>query len=154
MAKKYVTGSEELEKRLGAMSAKMIAALKPALKRSVEDVAADAVALAQSHNRTGALVQSIEATGPNETTPAFASDGGSRTAGPTEAFVTVGSPDARHGHLVEFGTDTRQHADGTSTGEMPAAPFLLPAWRLNKPKVERRLRRAISTGAKKAVQDV
>lgn len=148
---KLVTGSEALARRLAGIPDEVLQALRPALARSVRDIAGDARALAEASRRSGALVESIAETAPGETTPAFASDGGQRTAGPNEAFVTAGAPDARHGHLVEFGTDERFHEDGSPTGTMPAAPFLLPAWRLNRARVERRIKRAISTGAKKAV---
>lgn len=150
---RLVTGSEALARRLAAIPDDILDALRPALTRSVAEIAADARALAEASRRSGALVESIAETAPGETTPAFASDGGQRTAGPTEAFVTAGSPEARHGHLVEFGTGERQHKDGTSTGTMPAAPFLLPAWRLNRARVERRIKRAISQGARKAVAE-
>ena len=148
---KFVQGSEALARKLAAVPAEVLQALRPALTRSVHEIAADARALAESSRRTGALVESIEATAPGETTPPFASDGGRRTAGPNQAFVTAGDTDARHGHLVEFGTEERHHQDGTSTGTMPAEPFLLPAWRLNKTRAERRIKKAISDGAKKAV---
>jgi len=151
MMAKMVTGSEALAKRLAAIPDDVLNALRPALARSVAEIASDARLLAEGSRRSGALVESIAETGPGETTPAFASDGGQRTAGPNEAFVTVGSPEARHGHLVEFGTGERFHKDGSPTGTMPAAPFLLPAWRLNRARVERRIKRAISSGAKKAV---
>ncbi|WP_439559900.1 HK97 gp10 family phage protein [Roseinatronobacter sp.] len=150
---KLVTGSEALAKRLAGIPDEMLIALRPALTRSVADIAADARALAEGSRRSGALVESIAETAPGETTPAFASGGGTRTAGPNEAFVTAGSPEARHGHLVEFGTGERFHTDGTPTGTMPAAPFLLPAWRLNRARVERRIKRAISAAAKKAVAE-
>lgn len=153
MMARYVQGSEALAKRLAAIPDEVLDALRPALTKSVHEIAADARALAESSRRTGALVESIEATAPGETTPAFASNGGRRTAGPNEAFATAGDPDARHGHLVEFGTGERHHKDGTSTGTMPAEPFLLPAWRLNKARAERRLKRAISQGTKKAVAE-
>lgn len=150
---KFVTGSEALSRRLAAIPAEVLQAVRPALTKSVHEIAADARMLAESSRRTGALVQSIEATAPGETTPPFTSDGGRRTAGPNEAFVTAGDADARHGHLVEFGTEERRHQDGTSTGTMPAEPFLLPAWRLNKARAERRIKKAISDGAKKAVAE-
>jgi HK97 gp10 family phage protein len=151
MMAKMVTGSEALARKLAAIPSEVLDALRPALTRSVQEIAADAKALAEGSRRTGALIDSIEATAPGQTTPPFASDGGRRTAEPNEAFVTAGDTDARHGHLVEFGTEERHHQDGTSTGTMPAEPFLLPAWRLNKARAERRLKRAISEGAKKAV---
>lgn len=145
--------SEALAKRLAAISDEMLAALRPALTKSVAEIAADARTLVEASRRSGALAESIAETGPGETTPAFASDGGKRTAGPNEAFVTAGDTDARHGHLVEFGTGERFRKTGESTGTMPAAPFLLPAWRMNRARVERRLKRAISAGARKAGQE-
>lgn len=150
---KMVTGSEELARKLAGIPAEVLQALRPALTKSVHEIAADARALAESSRRTGALAESIEATAPGETTPPFASGGGRLTAGPNQAFVTAGDTDARHGHLVEFGTEERHHQDGTSTGTMPAEPFLLPAWRLNKARADRRLKKAISDGTKKAVAE-
>lgn len=35
---------------------------------------------------------------------------------------------AAHAHLVEFGTGPRFHKDGSPTGQMPALPFLRPAY--------------------------
>ncbi|MBL4917451.1 HK97-gp10 family putative phage morphogenesis protein [Szabonella alba] len=150
---KRVTGSEALAKRMAAIPQSVLEALRPALTRSVQEIAADARALAESSRRSGALVESIEATAPGETTPAFASDGGRRTADEGQAFVTAGDPDARHGHLVEFGTAERVHKDGSPTGTMPAKPFLLPAWRLNKTRVRNRLRRVIRSEVKKGAAE-
>ena len=148
---KLVTGSEALARKLAGIPIEVLHALRPALTKSVHEIAADALALAASSRRTGALAESIEATAPGETTPPFASGGGRLTAGPNQAFVTAGDTDARHGHLVEFSTEERHHQDGTGTGTMPAEPFLLPAWRLNKTRAERRIKKAISDSAKKAV---
>lgn len=135
--------TDAIAKRLAAIPAEIVAAIQPAIRKSVDEVAADARALAEATRRTGNLISTIDATGPGQTTPAFASDGGTRTAGPLQGFVTAGDPDARHGHLVEFGTGERHHADGGSTGKMPAQPFLLPAWRLNRARVQRRINTAI-----------
>lgn len=144
--------SDALARRLAALPAEIKAKVQPALVRSVNEVAADARTLAEASRRSGSLVESIEATGPGQTTPAFATEGGQRTAHDLQAFVTAGSPEVRHGHLVEFGTAERQHKDGTSTGKMPAKPFLLPAWRLNQARVQRRINRAINAGIKEAVE--
>ena len=55
-------------------------------------------------------------------------------AGDLSAYV--GSTPERHAHLVEFGTGPRvQRTTGRSTGSMPAAPFMRPAWKQNKSKV-------------------
>lgn len=144
--------SDALSKRLAAMLPEIKKRVQPMLIKSAEEVARDARTLAEASVRTGTLRDTIEATGPNQTTPAYGSDGGQRTLGDLQAAVTVGSPEARHGHLVEFGTEERQRKDGSSTGTMPAEPFLLPSWRLNKARVERRLDRAINAGIKDAAK--
>lgn len=145
----YVQGSEALGKRLKTIPQSVLEALRPALTRSVSEVAADARSLAESSRLTGQLLQSIDATPPGGTTPPYAANGGRRTAEEGQAFVTAGDADARQGHLVEFGTAQRSHKDGTSTGAMPAEPFLLPAWRLNANRIKNRLRRVIRAEVKK-----
>lgn len=149
---RVVQGSEALAKRLTNIPQAVLLALRPALSKSAAEIAADARALAETSRRTGGLLASIDATGPGETTPAYAANGGRRTADEGQAFVTAGDADARHGHLVEFGTDERQHKDGTRTGTMAAEPFLLPAWRLNRNRVRNRLRRIIRAEVKKAAE--
>lgn len=61
---RYVQGSDALKRKLAALPAAVAAALNPALKRSAEEVAADARALAEASRRTGSLADSIDATGP------------------------------------------------------------------------------------------
>jgi hypothetical protein len=65
--------------------------------------------------------------------------------------VTVGSTDVRTAHLVEFGTKERGHKDGTPTGQVTAQPFILPAWRLVRARVERRLQRSVRAGIRAAL---
>lgn len=142
--------SEALAKRLAALPRAIVAKVQPAIANSVTEVAADARTLAQASRRSGDLLESIEATGPNQTTPAYASEGGQRTAHELQGFVTAGDTDAHHGHLVEFGTQERHQKDGTSTGKMPALPFLLPAWRLNRARVQRRINTAINRAIREA----
>lgn len=144
--------SDALACRLVALPKEIIAKIQPALVKSVAEIAGDARALAEASRRTGSLIDSIEATGPNQTTPNYSSEGGSRTIGPLQAAVTAGEPDARHGHLVEFGAEERQRKDGASTGTMPAKPFLLPAWRLNRARVQRRINTAIRKAIREAAQ--
>jgi HK97 gp10 family phage protein len=150
---KYVIGSEALTRHLKDIPHAILEALRPALAKSVTEIAGDARALAETSRRSGSLLNSIDATAPGQITPAYASEGGRRTAEEGQAFVTAGDADARHGHLVEFGTEERQHKDGTSTGKMEAEPFLLPAWRLNATRVKNRLRRVIRAEVKKAAQE-
>lgn len=144
--------SDALVRRLAALPREIIAKVQPAILKSVKDVAGDAAALAEATRRTGSLAESIEATGPGQTTPAYASDGGRRTATELQGFVTAGDPGARHGHLVEFGTEARHREEGSSTGTMPAVPFLLPAWRLNRARVQRRINTAIRRAIREAAR--
>lgn len=144
--------SEALAKRLAALPREIVAKVQPAIVKSVAEVAADARTLAEASRNTGSLVESIDASGPNETTPPYASEGGKRTAHELQGFVTAGDTDTRHGHLVEFGTEERRHKDSTPTGKMPAKPFLLPAWRLNRARVQRRINSAVNRVIREASQ--
>ena len=130
--------SKRLAERLQALPEGILAHIRPALVQSADDVAENMRALAEASRDTGRLIGSIETTGPGETTPAYAAGGGKRQAAENEALVTAGNEDARHGHLVEFGTV-----------KMTAQPFMLPGFRLAKTRVERRIKRAISTAIKK-----
>ncbi|QFS82343.1 HK97-gp10 family putative phage morphogenesis protein [Roseivivax sp. THAF197b] len=130
--------AKRISARLGAIPTEILTHLRPALVRSADEVAGNMRALAPEDE--GDLIASIAVTGPLETTPAYADGGGRRTAGPNEALVTVGDPDMRHGHLQEFGTVHHE-----------AQPFMRPGWRLAKPRVERRIKRAITTAIKKAL---
>lgn len=143
--------SDALAKRLAAIAPEIKARVLSALVKSAEEVADKARALAEASRRTGDTIESIAVTGPGQTTPGYAQGGQSVQAGELQALVTVGNPDVRTAHLVEFGTGERQHADGASTGTMPAKPFLLPAWRLSKARVQRRIQTAISRGVKDAI---
>lgn len=131
--------SRLLEQRLNAIPADILAALRPALLRSAQDVAGNMRALAEGSRDTGDLIDSIEVTGPGEITPAYTVGGGMRTAKPNEALVTVGNETMRHGHLVEFGTATTE-----------AQPFMIPGFRIARPKIIPRLARAIKAAIKKA----
>ena len=128
--------SRKLAKRLDAIPAEVLAALRPALVKSANE-AADAMRALVPVDQ-GDLRDSIAVTGPNETTPAYAEGGGKRTAGPNEALVTVGNTDVRYGHMLEFGTV-----------KMEAQPFIRPGWRLMKPRIQRRIKRVIG----KAIRD-
>lgn len=147
-----VQGSKELTRKMQAMRDAVAPVLRPALVAAGNEVAKDARALAESSRRTGDLIESIHVTGPGETTPPHSTDGGQRTAGPFEVLVTAGNTDARHAHLVEGGTEERQHKDGTSTGAMPAQPFFNVAWRLNRGRLEQRINRAMRKAFREAGQ--
>ena len=147
--------SEALAKRLAALPQEIIAKVQPAIAKSVTEVAADARTLAEASRRSGDLIETIEATPPGGTTPDYASEGGQRTLHDLQGAVTVGSPDMRHGHLVEF--DTAPHVNGGifAGSQHPgtkAQPFLLPAWRLNRARVQRRINSAVNKVIREASQ--
>lgn len=112
--------------------------LQPAVVKSADEVADLQRRLAESSRDTGALIDSIEVTGPGETTPAYSQPGGSRTAHELQALVTVGNSDVRYPHLVEYGTK-----------DAPAQPFFWPAVRSLQNRINNRLNRA----ARKAIRD-
>jgi HK97 gp10 family phage protein len=95
--------SRRLAKRLAAIPAEIIRTTQPVLVSCANDLARVAKALAPKD--TGALVESIVVTAPNQ------------------ALATVGNPTQRHGHLQEFGTV-----------KQAAQPFLRPAERLTHEK--------------------
>ena len=129
--------SQRLAARLDAIPGEVVAQLRPALVKSAEEVADRMRALVPVDE--GDLKASITVTGPGETTPAYAEGGGKRTAHANQALVTAGAPKVRHGHFLEFGTV-----------KLAPRPFMRPAWRLAKLRVERRIARAISLAIKKA----
>jgi HK97 gp10 family phage protein len=131
--------SRALEQRLTAIPAAILANLRPALMRSGDEVATNMRALVPKD--TGALKESITVTGPGETTPAYAAQGGRRTANENQVLVTVGNPNVRYGHMVEFGTSKAE-----------AHPFMLPAWRIAKPRIDRRIKAAITGAIRKAAK--
>ena len=129
--------SARLKARLDAIPGEILGELRPALVKSAEEVADRMRALVPVDE--GDLKASITVTPPGGTTPAYAEGGGQRTASSNQALVTAGAPKVRHGHLVEFGT-----------AKMAPRPFMRPAWRLAKARIERRIKRAISLAIKRA----
>ncbi|MCA1286261.1 HK97 gp10 family phage protein [Salipiger bermudensis] len=143
-----------LAKRLEAIPSAILAEVRPALVQSAEDLAQTARALAPDDE--GDLRASIVVTGPGQMTPAYAEGGGKRTAGENQALVTVGNPEQRHGHLVEFGTEPHQNKglfEGTQHPGTEAQPFLLPATRLTQDRTKRRIGRAISRAVRNAAKE-
>jgi len=58
---------------------------------------------------------------------------------------------APHAHLVEFGTGERQHKSGKSVGQMPAQPFMRPAFDGGKDTFISRFSTALLEQVNKAV---
>ena len=137
MARKYVHGSEALAARLSAIPQEVLTELRPALVQGAEEVAGNMRALVPVDE--GDLLASIAVTGPGETTPPYAVGGGSVTAAPNQALVTVGNTEVRTGHMQEFGTVHHE-----------AQPFMRPGFRIAKPRVMRRIARAIGKAIKKS----
>ncbi|MBB4067168.1 HK97-gp10 family putative phage morphogenesis protein [Gellertiella hungarica] len=134
--------SAALEKRLKAIPGEIIAALRPALLKSGDEVADNMRTFAEASRDTGALIDSISVTAPGETTPAYAAGGGRRVARENQVLVTVGNENVRYAHMVEFGTSKAE-----------AQPFMLPGWRTAKPRIERRIKRTISAALKRKKSD-
>jgi HK97 gp10 family phage protein len=140
MAKKRLSLAEQsakLEKQLEAIPASVVAQLRPALLKGAHDIADAMETLVPEAD--GDLLGSIAVTGPSETTPPYAAGGGSVTLAATQAAVTVGNTDVRHGHLQEFGTVHHE-----------AQPFMRPAFRLKKAKVQRRIATAVNKAIREA----
>lgn len=143
--------SAKLAKRLAAIPAEIVAQLRPALVQAADDLADVARALVPEDE--GDLKASIAITPPGAMTPAYAEGGGSRVAAANQALVTVGNPQARHGHLVEFGTDPHSNGGQFAGSQHPgteARPFLLPAARLTQDRNKRRIGRAVAQAIRKA----
>ncbi len=131
--------SRRLGERLKVIPEEVLRHVRPALIAGAEDVAQVMRVLAPEDE--GDLKGSIAVTAAGDTTPAYAEGGGKRTAGPNEALVTVGNERVRHGHLQEFGTVKQE-----------AQPFMRPGFRIAKPKVERRISRAVGRAVRKTAE--
>ena len=129
-------GLSKFQKRLRAIPEAAREAVVPALAKSAEEIARVQRQLAPVDQ--GDLRDSIAVTLPGQTTPAYSQPGGSRTAGPLEAVITVGNTDVRYPHLVEYGTTTSD-----------AQPFFWPAVRLGRKRATNRIKRAV----RKAIKD-
>ena len=128
-------GMDRLKRSLKRLPDSVEAAVAPALKKSGNELANVQRALAPKD--TGALANSIHVTMPGETTPPYSQPGGSRTAGPNEVVITAGNSDVRYAHLVEFGTS-----------EAMAQPFFWVAFRLQRKRLEGRIKRELAKAVK------
>lgn len=126
---------ETLLKRLDAIPKEVRKAVEPALIKSGAELQQMMQHLAPVDS--GALRESIAVTPPGQSTPAYSQPGGSRVARENEVLITAGNSDVRYPHLVEYGTTAA-----------PAQPFFFVSYRLLRAKIQRRLKRAISTAVK------
>jgi len=96
---------------------------------------------------SGDLRDSIEVTGPNQSTPPFSQPGGSMVVPALSAAVTAGNEEVRYPHLVEFGHKASGfNADGA---DVPAQPFFWPSVRLHRKKAQAAIKRGVATAVKK-----
>lgn len=132
-------GLKKFNARMAAIPKAVREAVQPALLKSGEELANSMRALAETSRDTGALIDSIAVTGAGGTTPAYSQPGGSKVVAENAVVVTVGNTDVRYPHLVEYGTS-----------KAPAQPFFWPAFRLQKKRLERRIKRAIAKAVREA----
>ena len=151
-------GLARIQQRMNAIPAKVREAAAKASREAAEKVADDMRHFALSSKDTGALIDSITVTGPNEKTPPYSQPGGAAVVPEGTYRITAGNKDVRYAHLVEYGTKastgrgggrdrryktrivkTRKYGAHPGT---PAQPFFWPAVRANKKKVASAIRKA------------
>lgn len=120
-----------LSRRLAAMKREIRKTVAPAVEASAHEMADMAEFLAPV--KSGDLRDSIVVTTGGQTTPAYSQPGGSEVVPENAAMVTVGNAGVRYSHLIEYGTREKR-----------AQPFFWPAYRLVRPRVIGRIRRAVA----------
>lgn len=129
-------GIGRLKKRLANIPKNVKEAVQPNLIKQGEMMADTMRRLVPVD--TGELRDSIAVTPPDSSTPPFSTPGGSFVVPETSVAVTAGGKDARHAHLIEYGTV-----------KMNAQPFFWPAVRLTRKKAQRNLKSAIGRAVKR-----
>ena len=143
--------SDKLAARLAQIPALIVTEVRPALVQAAGDLAHVAQTLVPVDE--GDLRASMAVTAPGDATPAYAEGGGRRLASANQALVTVGNPQVRHGHLVEFGTSSHVNGGefaGTMHPGTAPRPFLIPSERLTRARNLRRIARAIGKAVRAA----
>lgn len=133
-------GLLKFQRRMAAIPQAAREAIKPALIKSGNEIAAIQRSLAPDDPATSApdLKSSIAVTGPGQQTPPYSQPGGSQTVPENMVAITVGNTDVRYPHLLEYGTT-----------KMNAQPFFWPGFRLGRKKALARIKRSIG----KAIKD-
>jgi HK97 gp10 family phage protein len=132
---------KRLQKRLDAIPKNVIAAVRPALEKSGNELVATMKQLAETSRDTGDLIDSIQMTPAGQSTPPYSQPGGSQVVPANSVMVTVGNTDVRYPHLVEYGTT-----------KAAAQPFFWPAFRLLRRRMSNRIKRAISKSVREGWQ--
>ena len=123
-----VTGLEELEKRLLALPAAVLAATKEANNQNALDFMRRIAAIIPID--TGRLLASMRKV----------------DVGPIGVRVEIGDTHPYYLNYIEYG-----HMDGGR--HVPARPFWWPTWRLNKKRFKARTARIARAALKKAAED-
>lgn len=130
-------GLSRFQKRMAAIPLAVREAVKPALVKSADEMATGMKSLAQSSRDTGALIDSIQVTGPGQQTPPYSQPGGSYQVKENEAVVTAGNRKVRYAHLVEYGTKKAKEQ-----------PFFWPTVRTQNKRAADRIKRAMRKAIK------
>lgn len=127
-----IEGLKDLERMLEQLSKSMgKTVLRNALKKAGQPIA-DAATANVARIDTGALRDSMAVSTKLKRSQKA---GGYRDRTAVNVFVGPEAKRAPHAHLVEFGTGPRfQKKTGRYTGQMPAAPFMRPAFDATKEK--------------------
>ncbi|MFN3362825.1 MAG: HK97-gp10 family putative phage morphogenesis protein [Allorhizobium sp.] len=131
-------GLDQLRRRLESVARNVRTQIDPALKVSADEIARTMRSLAETSSDTGSLIESIAVTEGGNSTPPYSQPGGATVVPEHAVVITAGNVEARHVHLVEYGTVSA-----------PAQPFFWPGFRLMRKRAENRIKRNIS----KAVRD-
>lgn len=129
-------GIGRLKKRLASIPKNVKTSVQPNLIKQGEMIASTMRSFVPVD--TGELRDSIAVTPPDSSTPPYSTPGGSFIVPETSVAVTAGGKDARHAHLLEYGTI-----------KMRAQPFFWPAVRLTRKKAQRNIKSAMSRAVKK-----
>lgn len=148
-----VRRKDELLKKLGRLAPAAFEAVKDANRQSAEEM----VDLARSFApvRTGALRESIVATGPGETPPSYSQGGGAGQVPAGSFAVSAGNSKVRYAHLVEYGTSAHDNGGrfkGTANPGSKRQPFFWPAYRLTRKKTRSRATRALNNSVKEVAR--
>lgn len=146
-----VEGFRELDRALGDLTkAAARGAVRRAMKRSAEPILVAAEPNVPVDD--GGLKESLSIA--SRLAPAVARS--SRRLGDSKSsvqlFVGPSWPEGAHGHLVEFGTGPRYKKNGAYVGEMPAQPFLRPAWSAEMRPTLKRLAKYLGEEVQKSTE--
>jgi hypothetical protein len=130
-------GLSRIQQRLTAIPKLLKERMKAVTLEEANNLADDMRMLALPSKDSGDLIASIAVTPAGQSTPPYSQPGGSTVVAENAAMVTAGNADVRYPHLVEYG-----HT-GPNGSVVEPQPFFWPAVRLNKRRMQARMRREI-----------